>query len=165
MDIFLLVTGFIFTLIGVVGAFLPVLPGPFMGWIGLLLLHLTSVIPISYPFLIITFLIAVVVWMLDYIIPSIGTKRFGGSKWGAIGTTIGLIVGLIMPIPLGFIIGAFLGAFIGEMFYNSKDIERAVKAAFGSFLGFLASTSLKLIVSLIFVGLYIYKTKNYWEHF
>lgn len=164
MDIFLLIVGFLLALTGIVGAFLPVLPGPFMGWIGLLLLHLTSFIPMSYPFLIITFLISIVIWMLDYIIPSMGTKRFGGSKWGAIGTTIGLIIGLISPIPLGFIIGAFLGALIGELLYNSKDIQRAFKAAFGSFLGFLASTTLKFIVSIIFVGLFIYKTVNHWDN-
>lgn len=165
MDTFLLIVGFIFTLTGIVGAFLPVLPGPFMGWIGLLLLHLTNFIPMSYPFLIITFLVSVVIWMLDYIIPSLGTKRFGGSKWGAIGTTIGLILGLVSPIPLGFIIGAFLGALIGELLYDSNDIQRALKAAFGSFLGFLASTTLKFIVSLIFVGLFIYKTLTYWDQF
>lgn len=165
MDTFLLIVGFIFTLAGIIGSFIPVLPGPFMGWIGLLLLHLTNFVPMSYPFLIITLLISAVIWMLDYIIPSMGTKRFGGSKWGAIGTTIGLIVGLITPIPLGFIIGAFLGALIGELLHDSKDIQRAFKAAFGSFLGFLASTTLKFIVSLIFVGLFLYKSFSYWEHF
>ena len=152
-------------LIGIAGSFLPILPGPFMGWIGLLLLHLTSIIPMSYPFLIITFLISVVIWMLDYIIPSMGTKRFGGSKWGAIGTTIGLIIGIIAPIPLGFLLGAFLGALIGELLYNHKDLKRAFKAAFGSFVGFLASTTLKFMVSLVFVGLYFYTVIDYWEEF
>lgn len=165
MDIFLLIIGFIFVLLGIVGSFLPVLPGPFMGWIGLLLLHLTTVVPMSYPFLVITFLISVVIWMLDYIIPPLATKKLGGSKYGVIGTTIGLIVGIFTPIPLGFLFGAFLGALIGELIYNHKDIQRAIKAAFGSLLGFLASTTLKLMVSLVFVGLYISKVINYWEFF
>ena len=165
MDIFLLIAGFIFTILGIAGSFLPVLPGPFMGWIGLLLLHLTNAIPMSYLLLIITFLISVVIWMLDYIIPSMGTKRFGGSRWGAIGTTIGLIVGILLPIPLGFLFGAFLGALIGELLYNHKDIKRALKAAFGSFVGFSASTTLKFMVSLVFVGLYLYTVINYWDEF
>jgi uncharacterized protein YqgC (DUF456 family) len=163
MDTFLLIVGFIFTLIGIAGSFLPILPGPFMGWIGLLLLYLTSAIPMSYPFLIITFLISVIIWILDYIIPSLGTKRFGGSRWGAIGTTIGLVVGILLPIPLGFLFGAFLGALIGELLYNHKDIKRAFKAAFGSFVGFLASTTLKFMVSLVFMGLYIYTVISYWD--
>ena len=165
MDIFLLVVGFIFILIGLVGSFLPILPGPIMGWIGLLLLHLTSIVPINYPVLIITFLISIVIWMLDYIMPAMGTKRFGGSKWGAIGTTIGLIIGIFVPIPLGFIFGAFLGALIGELLYNHTDIQRVVRAAFGSFLGFLASTTLKFIVSLGFMALYIYIAIENWGNF
>ena len=165
MDIFLVIVGFIFVLMGIVGAFLPILPGPIMGWIGLLLLHLTSFIPISYPILIITFLISIVIWMLDYIIPALGTKRYGGSKWGAIGATIGLLIGIIVPVPLGFIFGAFLGALIGELLYNHTDIQRAVRAAFGSFLGFLASTTLKFIVSLGFMALYIYIAVDHWENF
>ncbi|MCK5677905.1 MAG: DUF456 domain-containing protein [Flavobacteriaceae bacterium] len=165
MDIFLLTIGFLLSLIGIAGSFLPVLPGPFTGWLGLLLLHLTSVIPMSYIFLGITLAISIIIWVLDYIIPSIGTKKFGGSRWGAIGTTIGLIIGLISPIPLGFIIGAFLGALIGELLYNSKNIKRAFKAAFGSFIGFLASTTLKFIVSLIFLGLFLKITISNWDKF
>lgn len=165
MEVFLVTIGFIFALIGIAGSFLPVLPGPIMGWIGLLLLHLTIAVPMSYPFLLITFLVSVVIWMLDYIIPSLGTKRFGGSKWGAIGTTIGLIVGILLPIPLGFLFGAFLGALIGELLYNHKDIKRAFKAAFGSFAGFLASTTLKFMVSVVFVGIFIYNVISYWDEF
>jgi len=162
MDLFLLIIGFVFTLLGVVGSFLPVLPGPITGWIGLLLLYLTETVPMSYTFLGVTLAISIIIWILDYTIPAMGTKKFGGSKAGAIGTTIGLIVGLISPIPLGFIIGAFLGAFLGEL-THSIDIKRALKAAFGSFLGFLASTTLKFIVSLIFVGLFIKITIEYFE--
>ena len=164
MDLFLLITGFLFTLLGVIGSFLPVLPGPITGWIGLLLLFLTKTVPMSYTFLGITLVVSIIIWVLDYIIPAMGTKKFGGSKAGAIGTTIGLILGLISPIPLGFIIGAFLGAFIGELTHNI-DISRALKAAFGSFLGFLASTTLKFIVSLIFVGLFIKTTITNWNNF
>ena len=162
MDIFLILLGFIFTLLGIAGSFLPVLPGPITGWVGLLLLYLTDAVPMSYTFLGITLAISILIWVLDYTIPAMGTKRFGGSKYGAVGATVGLIIGLILPIPLGFVIGAFVGAFVGEMIYNS-DFKRALKAAFGSFIGFLASTTLKFIVSLIFTGLFISKLVMYWD--
>ncbi len=164
MDVFLLVLGFVFTLLGIIGSFLPVIPGPITGWIGLLLLHLTNAVPMSYAFLGITLIIAIIILVLDYIIPAMGTKKFGGSKAGAIGTTIGLIIGLISPIPFGFIIGAFLGAFIGELTHKI-DFARALKAAFGSFLGFLASTTLKFIVSIIFLVLFIQQTLISWDKF
>ncbi|MEN8187318.1 MAG: DUF456 domain-containing protein [Bacteroidota bacterium] len=162
MDIFLLIVGFIFTLLGIAGSFLPVLPGPITGWIGLLLLYLTKAVPMSYTFLGITLAISILIWVLDYIIPAMGTRRFGGSKAGAVGTTIGLIIGLISPIPLGFVIGAFLGALIGEL-SHINNFKRALKAAYGSFLGFLASTTIKFIISVIFVGLFVSKAIDYWD--
>ncbi len=161
MDTFLLLAGFLLILIGIVGSFIPVLPGPPTGWAGLLLLYLTSVIPMNWWVLGITLGVAIIITILDYIIPAMGTKKSGGTRYGIWGTTIGLIIGLFSPIPLGFLIGAFLGAFIGEMIYDSKDPSRATKAAFGSFLGFLTSTFIKLTVSLIFLGLFISKV---WEY-
>ena len=162
MDTFLLITGFLLTIIGIVGSFLPILPGPPTGWAGLLLLYLTSVVPMDWWVLGISLTIAIIITILDYIIPAIGTKKSGGTKYGMWGTTLGLIFGIFfIPIPLGFLVGAFLGAFIGEMIYDSKDTSRATKAAFGSFLGFLTSTFIKLTVSLIFLILFIAK---FWEY-
>lgn len=142
--------------LGVIGSFLPILPGPLTSWVGLLILHFTSLVSMSRSFLIITFSLALAIWLLDYIIPVMGTKRFGGSKMGIIGTSIGLIVGLIAPIPGGIIIGPFLGALIGELL-NKSDFNNALKAAFGSFLGFITSTFLKFIVSIIYFGFFIIK--------
>ncbi|QOD60437.1 DUF456 domain-containing protein [Polaribacter haliotis] len=160
MDIFLLIIGFLLVLLGIVGSFLPILPGPLTGWIGLLVLHFTSVIPMNWNFLGITLGVSILIWVLDYIIPAIGTKRFGGSKYGVYGTTIGLIVGLLTPIPFGILIGAFFGALIGELLYDSKDTNRAIKASFGSFIGLLASATIKFSVAVVFVVLFLMK---FWE--
>lgn len=155
MDILLIFLGSIFMILGLIGAFLPVLPGPITGWVGLLLLHLTKAVPQDWTFLGITLAIAVVVWFLDYVIPALGTKKFGGSKYGVYGTTIGLLIGLFFFPPFGIIIGPFAGAFIGELMFDSNDSKRALKAAFGSFIGFLFSTGLKFITGLIYLGLFI----------
>jgi len=161
MDVFLLIVGFLIALLGVIGSFLPILPGPFTSWVGLLLLHFTSAVPQDSAFLGVTFAIATIVWIIDYFIPAMGTKKFGGSKLGVIGTMVGLIVGIIAPIPFGIIIGPFVGAFIGEMIHDNTDSKKALRAAFGSFLGFLTSTFLKFIVAVIFVGFYI---SIFWEY-
>ncbi len=155
MDLFLAALGFILVLLGIIGAFLPVLPGPLTSWVGLLLLHLTKTVPQDTPFLGVTFAIAAGVWLLDYIIPAIGTKWFGGSKYGMYGTSIGLILGLISPIPFGIIIGAFTGALVGEMIGAKKEFSKALKAAFGALLGFFASSTLKFIVALVYFGLFL----------
>ncbi|RKR14210.1 hypothetical protein CLV91_0285 [Maribacter vaceletii] len=160
MDIFLVIIGLVLMFVGIIGSFLPILPGPPIGWLGILMLYLTNVIPKDYWLLGTTLAVALVVWALDYIIPAIGTKKFGGTKAGMIGTTIGLIVGLIAPIPGGIIVGPFVGALIGEL-VNNADQKTALKAAFGSFLGFLTGTFLKFVVSIVFLGLFISKT---WEY-
>ncbi len=161
MEHVLLLLGFVLMIVGVLGSFLPVLPGPPISWVGLLLLYLTKAVPVSYTVLGITLVIAIVVGILDYIIPAKGTKRFGGSKYGIWGTNIGLIIGILAPIPLGFIIGPFVGAFVGELINDSTDSKKAFKAATGSFIGFLASTFIKFLVSMIFLGLFLVKV---WEY-
>ncbi|MFV9549900.1 DUF456 domain-containing protein [Algibacter sp. PT7-4] len=154
MDIILIIIAAFIMLLGIIGSFLPILPGPLTSWVGLLLLYFTEAITLDKSFLIITLVIAIFIWLLDYIIPAIGTKRFGGSKYGMIGTTIGLIIGLIAPIPGGIIIGPFIGALIGELI-NKNDTKTATKAAFGSFIGFLTSTFIKFVIAIIYLGLFI----------
>ena len=160
MDIALLIIGVILIILGILGSFLPVLPGPITSWFALLVLHLTDAVPMNWTFLGITLAIAFIIWLIDYIIPAMGTKRFGGTKAGMIGTSIGLVVGLIAPIPGGIIIGPFFGALIGELI-NKAEFDKAIKAAFGSFLGFIASTFIKFIVAMIFLGFFIVKLFDY----
>ena len=147
MDIFLLTIGFLFVMLGLIGSFLPVLPGPLTSWLGLLILYFTSIVPMNYTFLGITLAIAILIWILDYIIPAIGTKRFGGSTYGVYGTTIGLLIGLFSPIPLGILLGAFLGAFIGEMLHDKTNTKRAFRASIGSLLGLITSATIKFTVA------------------
>ena len=73
---------------------------------------------------------------------------------------VGLVLWLLSPIPFGIIIGPFVGAFIGEMMHE-KNSKKALKAAFGSFIGFLTSAFLKFIAAVIFTGLYV---SIFWEY-
>ena len=156
MDIFLLILGFVCMIVGIFGSFLPVIPGPSISWVGLLLLYLTTAVPINYWVLTFSLIITITISVLDYVIPAKGTKKFGGSSYGVWGTNIGLVVGIFFPIPFGFVLGAFLGAFMGELLYNSKDQKRALKAATGSFLGFLASSFLKFVFCMACLGCFVY---------
>lgn len=146
MDVILIVFGILFLIAGILGCVLPVLPGPPLSYIGLLLLHFTSKYQFSSRFLILWAVITVVVYALDYVIPVWGTKKFGGSKRGVWGSVIGLVVGLFFFPPFGIIVGPFIGAVIGEI-TSGKDTGVALKSGFGSFIGFLTGTLLKLIVS------------------
>ncbi len=146
MDYLLIVLGIIFIIGGIIGCVLPVIPGPPLSYIGLLLLHFTSRYTFSAKFLIVWAVVTVVVYALDFIIPAWGTKKFGGSKRGVWGSIIGLIIGMFFFPPIGIIIGPFAGAVIGELSLG-KESGAALKSGFGSFLGFLTGTILKLIAS------------------
>ena len=161
MDILLLILGFLFMLIGILGSFLPALPGPPVSWVGLFLLYLTKAIPDDWMLLGITLAIAIIVFALDYIIPAVGTKKFGGTRAGMIGTLIGLLIALMFPIfgIFGIIIWPFVGALVGELI-NKADSKTALKAAFGSFIGFLTGTFLKFVVTMVYLGIYLMKV---WE--
>ncbi|MEK6152202.1 DUF456 domain-containing protein [Flavobacteriaceae bacterium 3-367] len=162
MDITLLLLGFILMLIGILGSFLPVLPGPPVSWVGLLLLYLTKAVPDDWWVLGITLVIALAVFALDYIIPAVGTKKFGGSRAGMIGTTVGLLVALFFPILgiFGIVVWPFVGALVGELI-NKADNATALKAAFGSFIGFLTGTFLKFVVTVVYMGLFISTAWDY----
>lgn len=155
MDLILVLLGFICIAVGILGSFIPVLPGLSSSWVGLLLLYLTKAVENNYWVLGITFLLMIIITILDYVIPAKGTKKFGGSSYGVWGTNIGLLVGILAPIPFGFIIGPFLGAFIGELLYDSTNHKRAFKAATGSFLGFLASSFVNFLFSIIYLGIFL----------
>lgn len=147
MDTFWLVLGLILMAVGILGCLLPLLPGPPLAFAALLIQQLRTDPPFTSKFLWIWAGITIVVTALDYIIPVYGTRKYGGSKYGIWGCAIGLIAGIWMG-PLGIIIGPFVGAFIGEMIAKN-DSENALKAAWGSFVGFLLGTLLKLIACLV----------------
>ncbi len=157
MDITLAILGILLVVLGFLGSFLPVLPGPPISWSGFLLLRWTKYIgnaPDQYNnALWILLLIVVVVTILDYVVPILGTKRFGGSKRGVWGASIGVIVGLFFG-PLGIILGPFLGAFIGEI-TSGKDQKAALRAAWGSFVGFLLGVGLKFMTCAAILFFYI----------
>lgn len=145
-DYILIGFGIIFTLVGIVGCLLPIIPGPPLNYIGLLLLHFTSKYQFENKFLIIWAIITVAVYALDMVIPVWGTKKFGGSKRGVWGSVIGLLIGLFFFPPFGIIIGPFTGAVIGEL-TTGKDSSDAFKSGFGAFIGFITGTVLKLATS------------------
>ena len=147
MDLTLAILGLALVLVGFIGSIMPIIPGPPISWAGFLLLKWTHYIDnraegYETALWVLLFFV-VLVTVLDYVVPILGTKKFGGSKRGVWGATIGVVVGLFFG-PLGIIIGPFLGAYIGEITTGKKDRE-ALRAAWGSFVGFLLGVGMKLM--------------------
>lgn len=150
-----IILGIILSVVAIAGSLLPLLPGPPIAYVGLLLQQLRDPNPFESKFLLIWLGIVVLTLVLDYVIPIWGTKKFGGTKYGVWGCTIGFLAAFWMG-PWGVIIGPFAGAFIGEMIAK-QDSKHAFKAALGSFVGFLLGSFLKLVVCF-FMLYYIIKS-------
>ena len=144
MEWLLIIAGIVLAVIGIVGSVLPLIPGPPIAYAGLLLQQLRTDAPYSTGFLIFWAAVVIVSLVLDYFIPIWGTKKFGGTKYGVWGCTLGFIAAFWLG-PWGIILGPFAGAFIGEMIAQQNS-NIALKAALGSFVGFLAGSFLKLII-------------------
>ncbi|WP_138431183.1 DUF456 domain-containing protein [Fodinibius saliphilus] len=145
METILVILGGLLIVAGFIGALLPVVPGPPISYLGLVVLQLTSAHPFSLKFFIIWALIIAMLMVLDNVIPAYGTKKLGGSAYGVWGCIMGMLVGIFFS-PIGLIVGPLAGAFIGEL-VGGKTSDQAIRSAAGSFLGFMASTVLKLIAS------------------
>ena len=148
MDITLVVLGGTLIFLGIIGCFLPVLPGPPLGFVGLLLLHLTAYEEFTLQFLLIVGGVVLLVSLVDYLVPIWGTKKFGGSRLGVLGSIVGLLAGIFFFPPFGIIFGPFIGAVIGEL-VNGDDFNKAIKSGFGSFLGYMFGTGIKLAVTVV----------------
>lgn len=170
VDLIWIAIGIILLILGIIFSVLPVLPGQVLSWGSLLILQLMQEPPFAARFLATWALITAGVTLLDYYVPIWGTKRFGGTKTGIWGATIGLIIAvIILPISgivigpfgvFGLLLGPFIGAYIGELIGGS-DSSIAIKSAFGSFLGFLAGTMMKLAISLIMGYYFVINAFNF----
>ena len=143
MDIVLLILAGIFLIVGIIGCIVPGLPGVPVAYAGLWIAQASERVDFSWQMLLIWGIVTVVVSVLDYVVPAWGTKRFGGTKYGVWGSTIGVFAGLFFG-AIGVIVGPLAGAIIGELI-GGKEVAEALRAGWGSFIGLLFGTVLKLV--------------------
>ena len=149
MDILLIVFAFLLLVAGIAGCILPMLPGVPLAYAGMLLLHLTDKIHFTTHQLIIWLIVVIVLQVVDYITPLLGSKYSGGTSFGNRGCMAGTLLGMFF-MPWGVIVGPFLGAVAGEMM-GGQDLSHAIRAGIGTLLGFLFGTLLKVIVCFYFL--------------
>jgi len=143
----LIVVGFALLILGIIGCVLPVIPGPPLAYLSLILISIARRWQaISRSVLIILAVLAVGVTVLDMVLPILASKRKGASKAGIWGSVIGMIAGMLFFPPFGMIIGTFVGAVLGELLFNPEK-RGALRAGWGVFVGTLLGIGLKLGVS------------------
>ena len=147
MDILLSILAIIFSVVGCIGCIVPILPGVLLTYAGYLCLYFCSYAEISTAWLIMFGVLTLLVSVIDYVLPSYMTKRFGGSKAGERGAMAGALAGFLFG-PVGIILGPFFGAVAAELINDSSDRNRAFKSGLGSFLSFFVGTGIKLLISL-----------------
>jgi len=137
----------ILMLLGLAGSILPILPGPPLSFIGLFLLALLKHFspPLTPTLVIILAIVTILVIVMDYIIPLLGAKKYGASKWGIWGSVLGMAIGIFWS-PFAMLLGAFIGAVVVEWLVGKKKGE-ALRAGWGVVMGALFATILRLGVA------------------
>ena len=134
--------------VGIIGCFIPIIPGPPISYGGLLVFHFFSSYTIKENVLWFMAFVVLVITVFDLWVQIYGVKKFGGTKKAVNGSILGLIIGIFLFPPFGIIIGPFTGAFIGASMDRNSDTNKSIKIALGSLAGFLLGTILKLSVSI-----------------
>lgn len=141
-----------FFAVGLIGTFLPVLPGLPILWMGLVIFQLWQPDYLGWTFIGICAGLAIIGQILDLACGYWGARRFGASWKGGVGALIGGIVGFFIPPPLlWLLIGPIIGAIIGECL-EGKALKQAGKAGVGTLVGTLAASILKLAMGLFMIG-------------
>ena len=155
MTVLIIVFSIILLILGVIGSILPIVPGPPLSFIGLLLLHLFTPFVIQEDYLFLFGISAALITFLDYWLQVYSVKLFGGGKASTIGVIIGIVVGVFIFPPVGVLVGPFLGAYIGAIVESDFDLVKSFKIAFGSLIGFLGGTVLKFVYSIVVIWQYL----------
>lgn len=146
---FIIIVSLALLVLGMIGTILPVLPGLLLSICGLLIYKFGTDAPLSMIYVWIFVFLTVVSVVLNYVIPARTNRKYGGTRWGSVGSVIGTLVGLFfIPIPFGFLIGMFLGVFVGELLQDSTDKKKAWNSTKGALIGFLYGTGFSFIVGL-----------------
>jgi len=139
---------------GLIGVFVPVIPGGIVFFLGGLIHKL--MLPEVFTWWAIGILGALMVLdrLVDFFATAVGTKWFGGTKWGIIGALVGGFLGLFFGI-VGILIGPVIGAVVFEMVWAKRHPKEAARSGVGAGVGFGLSAVGRMIVCFMMMGLLI----------
>ncbi|WP_130807545.1 DUF456 domain-containing protein [Senegalia massiliensis] len=156
MDIILIIISMILMFIGLIGTFLPAIPGTgLIFFVALIYGIITSFENLSVISVVILLILAIITIILDNITSLITTKKVGGSRYGIIGAIIGGIIGFLSLNFIGLIIGQFVGTMIGELFVR-KSINDSFRIGFAGFIGYLLGVVLNSTIAVVMIVIFIF---------
>lgn len=141
-------------LTGLVGVIVPLLPGTTLILIGVIIHKL--VLPLDLSWLTVGFV--ALFWALsivaDILGTLLGTRWFGGTKWGMAGAGGGALVGVFFSLP-ALILGTVLGAVAAEKLLARRTGRQSLKAGLGAATGFVLSTVARLGCAVAMIALFL----------
>lgn len=141
--------------IGVLGAVLPMVPGPVLIWLGALLWAWVDRFQrIGWPTLTILTLLMIAASGAELWMSALGARR-GGASWLALlaGMALGVAGFVLFSLP-GAIIGVLLGILAVEA-WRTGGLRPALRSGGGFLLGYLLSAVVQLTLSLIMLGIFV----------
>ncbi|AOY76329.1 DUF456 domain-containing protein [Clostridium formicaceticum] len=156
MENALIIISFALILLGILGIFIPVLPGPIFVLLGIVVYgFVTDFTVISLYWIVLFSILTFVTIVIDYLASFLTAKRFNVSSWGMIGMFIGGFSGLVIFNVIGLIIGQVVGLTMGELL-SGRAWKESMKAGGAGVFAYFVSLIVKLFVTSIIVGIFIY---------
>lgn len=157
MNALILTVSLVLMFIGLLGSFLPFIPGSPLILVGAFIYawH-TDFLAITWGILVLLLFLTTLSQALEYFSSLLGAKKFGASRWGLIGAFLGGIIGLFGGGIPGFLIGPFVGAFLLELFHG-RNLSTSLKIGWGTLLGFFGGAIGKIIIALVMIGIFLIK--------
>ena len=155
MTIFVWLLTLGFMIFGIVGSLLPWIPGSVIIFAAAVI-HSIVLGPqhsVGIGTLIVLGALMLLALGVDLISGSVGAKRFGASRWGAMGGIVGAVVGMFFGIP-GMLAGPIVGVLLGELVGGSGLIP-AGRSTWGSILGTAAGMIGKVGIAIIMVAWFL----------
>ncbi|MFQ5584520.1 MAG: DUF456 family protein, partial [Calditrichia bacterium] len=120
---------------------------------------------VTVSFILTMVLIAAIVEFVEYLIISLGARRYGASRWGVVGAILGGIIGSLSGFTFSPVFGAVIGGFIGvivgtillELIIKKKNVQAALYAMLGALIGKVGGLTVKVIGTLTMVVIIGYK--------
>jgi uncharacterized protein YqgC (DUF456 family) len=141
-------------LVGIAGTILPALPGLPLVFAGMVLGAWAGDFEhIGIPVLVVLGLLTLFSLVVDFWATAVGARRVGASGKAVAGAVLGTFVGIFFG-PVGLFAGPFLGALAGELLHG-RDMAKATRVGFGTWLGIVFGTVLKLALAFTMVGLFV----------
>lgn len=152
MNIWALIAAVLLFIAGLVGTVVPMLPGPILIFGGMLFYGIvTEFYAHDSNFFLLQFMALIILFLVDYVASAVGAKSAGGTKKTAVAAALGTIVGLILVGPIGLVIGPFTAAVLAELLGGNSG-DRALRIGFGTIIGLLGGTLLKIGIELVMIG-------------